>query len=278
MTRRWSTLAGRILANLVLLTGAALMLLPFAWMILTSVKPPNEIFLTEFRLLPETWWVWQNYSKVFTDVPMLRFLANGVLVCAAIVAIQLCVAVPAAYALAKIRFRGREALFGLILVSLLIPMQVPSIPLYLVFARTGLTDSYAGLILPFAISSFGIFMLRQFFKSFPQEVIEAARLDGFSELAIAWRIVLPSAWPAVSAFAVFSAIAHWNDLYWPLIVITQPDLATPPLGIVFFRNQESGDDFGALMAGATVVSVPLIIAFLFAQRSFVRGVTATGIK
>jgi multiple sugar transport system permease protein len=203
---------------------------------------------------------------------------NGVLVCGAIVIIQLCVAVPAAFALAKIRFRGSNLLFSLIVVSLLIPIQVPAIPLYLGFARLGLLDTYASLVLPFVVSSFGIFLLRQFFLSFPQEVIEAARLDGYSELAIAWRVVLPSAWPAVSAFAVFSAIAHWNDIYWPLIVVTRPELATPPLGVVFFRNQESGADFGALMAGATVISAPLLIAFLLAQRSFVRGVTATGIK
>lgn len=271
-------LASRLLAHVVLIAGAIVLLTPFVWMVLTSFKPPNEIFLAQPTLFPQRWYAFENYSKIFTDVPLIRFLVNGVMVCGAIVVVQLCVAVPAAYALAKIRFRGRDALFSLIVLSLLIPIQVPAIPLYLVFARAGLLDSYAGLIVPFAVSSFGIFLLRQFFLSFPQEVIEAARLDGYSEFAIAWRIVLPSAWPAVGAFAVFSAIAHWNDIYWPLIVVTRPELATPPLGVVFFRNQESGADFGALMAGATVISAPLLAAFLLAQRSFVRGVTATGIK
>lgn len=271
-------LAGRLLAHAILIAGAVIMLTPFVWMVLTSFKPPNEIFLAHPTVLPQRWYAVENYSKIFTDVPLVRFLVNGVLVCGAIVLVQLSIAVPAAYALAKIRFRGRDALFSLIVVSLLIPIQVPAIPLYLAFARMGLLDSYAGLILPFAVSCFGIFLLRQFFSSFPQEIIEAARLDGYSEFTIAWRIVLPSAWPAVSAFAVFSAIAHWNDIYWPLIVVTRPELATPPLGVVFFRNQESGADFGALMAGATVISAPLLAAFLLAQRSFVRGVTATGIK
>lgn len=269
---------GNLAAHAVLMTGAVVMLMPFVWMVLTSLKPPQEIFRLGLNILPESWGAAQNYSKVFTDAPMLRFLINGVVVCTAIVALQILVAVPAAYALAKIRFRGRSILFGLILVSLLVPIQVPSVLLYLGLAHAGLLDTYASLVIPFVISAFAIFLLRQHFLRFPEEIVEAARLDGFGELEIAWRIVLPSARPAIAAFAVFSMVAHWNDLYWPLIVVTDPDMATPPLGVVFFRNQESGSDFGALMAAATVISAPLLLAFLLAQRAFVRGMTAVGVK
>jgi multiple sugar transport system permease protein len=272
--RSSSSLMSSIAAHAVLMLGAIAMLLPFLWMALTSLKPPQEIFRLGLHILPEQWGGAENYGRVFSDTPMLRFLFNGILVCGAIVVLQVMIAVPAAYALARIPFRGRALFFSLILISLLVPIQVPSLFLYLGFARAGLLDTYASLVLPFIISAFAIFLLRQHFLHFPQEVIEAARLDNFGEFEIAWRIVLPSARPAIGAFAVFSMVAHWNDLYWPLVVVTDPAMATPPLGVVFFRNQESGSDFGALMAAATVISAPLIIAFLLAQRTFVRGLTS----
>ncbi|SFB43482.1 carbohydrate ABC transporter membrane protein 2, CUT1 family (TC 3.A.1.1.-) [Rhizobium sp. NFR07] len=272
--RSSSSLVSSIASHAVLMLGALVMLLPFLWMALTSLKPPQEIFRFGLHILPEQWGGAENYGRVFSDTPMLRFLVNGIVVCSAIVVLQVLIAVPAAYALARIPFRGRSLFFSLILISLLVPIQVPSLFLYLGFAHAGLLDTYASLVLPFIISAFAIFLLRQHFLHFPQEVIEAARLDNFGEFEIAWRIVLPSARPAIGAFAVFSMVAHWNDLYWPLVVVTDPAMATPPLGVVFFRNQESGSDFGALMAAATVISAPLILAFLLAQRTFVRGLTS----
>jgi multiple sugar transport system permease protein len=125
---------------------------------------------------------------------------------------------------------------------------------------------------------FAIFLLRQFFKGFPDDILQAARLDGMSELEIVWRIVVPSAWPAIAAFAVFSFVAHWNDLYWPLIVISDTNLATPPLGMMFFADAESGSNYGALTAAATMLTAPLVLAFLFARRRFIDGITMTGIK
>ncbi len=272
--RRHSSIIASVTAHAVLMAGAIIMLTPFLWMVLTSLKPPQEIFRLGLHILPREWGGAENYGRVFSDTPMLRFLLNGIIVFGAIVILQILIAVPAAYALAKIPFRGRGLFFALILVSLLVPIQVPSLFLYLGFARAGLLDSYASLVLPFIISAFAIFLLRQHFLHFPQEVVEAARLDNFGEFEIAWRIVLPSARPAIGAFAVFSMVAHWNDLYWPLVVVTDPEMATPPLGVVFFRNQESVSDFGALMATATVISAPLIIAFLAAQKTFVRGLTS----
>jgi multiple sugar transport system permease protein len=133
-------------------------------------------------------------------------------------------------------------------------------------------------MMPFFLSMFAIFLLRQHFKSFPDEIIHAARIDGMTEWEILWRLVVPSARPAMAAFAVFSVVAHWNDLYWPMVVITTTDLAPPPLGMLLFANAESGANYGALMAGATLITLPMVIAFLLARKQFIQGITMTGFR
>lgn len=267
-----------IARHAVLLAGAAVMLAPFVVMVSVSLKPPGEIFAPGFRLLPGQWYVVENWTEAFTRVPLARFILNGVIVTAAILLCQLAAALPMAYALAKLRFRGRDSLFALVLLGLLVPPQVPAIPLYIAMWQVGLLDTYAGIVLPSTISVFGIFMMRQFFKSVPDDLIHAARIDGLAELAIVWRIMLPTAVPAIAAFAVLSVVWNWNEYFWPLIVIQSEHLATPPLGIVFFANAEAGTNYGPLMAGATAITLPLVIAFLVASRRFVEGFTMTGVK
>jgi len=203
MTRRLLPSLGGLCAHAVLLTGALIMLAPFLWMTLTSFKPAAEIFTGELALLPSRFTL-QNYVEALSASPLLSFLLNGVLVCGGILLLQLAIAIPCGYALAKLDFRGRETLFGLVLLGLLIPVQVPALPLYLGLARLGLLDSYPALILPWAVSAFAIFLFRQVFRRFPDEIVDAARIDGFGEIAIAFRIALPSAWPAVAAFSIFS--------------------------------------------------------------------------
>ena len=261
-----------------LIAGAVFILLPFVWMLFTSLKPAAEIFDATFRLWPKKLAASENYTFALTHAPLLRFMLNGVIVCGGILVVQLLVAIPCAYALAKIRFAGRSALFALVLLGLCIPIQVPALPLYMGLARTGLLNTYFAIMMPFFLSVFAIFLFRQFFKGYPDEIIHAARLDGMSEFEIVWRIVVPSAWPAIAAFSVFSLVAHWNDLYWPLIVISDTHLATPPLGMMFFADAESGSNYGALTAAATVLTAPLVIAFLIARRRFIQGITMTGIK
>ncbi|MCL4760392.1 MAG: carbohydrate ABC transporter permease, partial [Burkholderiales bacterium] len=200
-----------VFRHVVLLAGAAVMLAPFVWMVATSFKPPHEIFAGELTLLPRQWHAVENYGQAFTKVPMLRYLANGVFVTAAIFALQILVAVPCAYALAKLEFRGRETIFTLTLFGLLIPAHVPAIPLYVMLWKAGLLNTYAALVIPFVISVFGIFLMRQFFKSIPDELIHAARLDGLSEIAIVWRIMVPAAMPALVSFGIVSVVAHWSD-------------------------------------------------------------------
>ena len=276
--RRTRHFLALLLVHGFLFAGAAFILLPFVWMLVTSIKPPDEIFTATLRLWPHRLNAVENYRHALTSAPLLRFALNGLIVCGGILAVQLMVAIPCAYALAKLRFPGRNLLFVLTLLALAIPVQVPALPLYIAIANIGLLNTYVSMMVPFFLSVFAIFLLRQFFKGFPDDILQAARLDGMSELEIVWRIVVPSAWPAIAAFAVFSFVAHWNDLYWPLIVISDAQLAPPPLGMMFFADAETGSNYGALTAAATILTTPLVIAFLLARRVFIAGITMTGMK
>jgi multiple sugar transport system permease protein len=278
MTARRLSPPAAILRHAALLVTAALVLVPFVWMVSLSLKPPGEIFRASFSILPERWFALENYSKALTAVPLLRFMLNGIIVCTAILTLQILVCAPAAYALAKLEFKGRALLFGLVLVGLLIPHQALALPLFILGYQLGILNTYAALIFPFVVSPFGIFLFRQFFKSIPDDVIHAARLDGLSELAIVWRIMLPMALPAVVAFAIFSVVAHWNDLFWPLIAVRSEELMPPPLGVIAFKAEDAGSDYGPLMAGATLVVAPLVVAFLIGQRWFVEGLTVGSVK
>lgn len=220
-----------------------------------------------------------NYGSAFTEAPLLRYLLNGIVVTASIFLIQSVVALPAAYALAKLKFMGREAVFSLVLFCLLIPVHAIALPLYILLAKVGLTNTYAALVVPWTISVFGIFLMRQFFMTVPDDLIDAARMDGMSELAVVWRVMLPTAIPALLAFAIFSVVAHWNDYFWPRIVVTgNRDLFTPPLGLREFKGGADGSLFGPMMATATVIVAPLVVAFLLAQRRFIEGITLSGMK
>ena len=262
----------------VLALGALVILFPFFFMISTSLKPQSEVFSSGLSLIPQHWAFVENYTKAVTRIPMLQILGNALVVCTAIVFFQILFALPCAYALAKLQFRGRELLFGMVLLGLLVPIHAISIPLYTTARYAGLLNTLAVLIVPFTLSVFAIFLFRQFIKTIPDDLIMAARSDGLSELAVVWRIILPNAWPSASAFAIFSVVAHWNDLYWPLISVSKIHLATPPLGLLFFRAAEAGDDYGALMAATVLITAPLVLFFLFAQRLFIEGMTMTGLK
>jgi len=264
--------------HIALIVSGALILVPFIWMVSLSLKPPDEIFSGRISLLPQHWYAVENYSTALTAAPLLRFTLNGIIVCACILALQLFVGVPAAYALAKLDFSGRDVLFGLVLIALMLPHQVLALPMYVLCYELGITDSYAALVLPFVVSPFGIFLFRQFFKSIPDDIVHAARLDGLSEVAIVWRIMVPMALPAVAAFSIYSLVAHWNDLFWPSIVIKSEAFMPPSLGVTAFRSAEAGSDYGPLMACAVLVVLPLIVAFAILQRWFMEGLASSSLK
>ncbi len=266
-------------ARLIVLTALALLfMVPYIWMVSASLKPTDELFRNHMALIPEHFAAVQNYGRVLREVPVAQYLWNGVVMCGGILFFQLLFAIPAGYALAKLRFAGREFVFGAVMLGLLVPPHVPALPLYVALSAAGMLNTFAALIIPSTISVFAIFLFRQFFKSLPDELIHAARLDGMGEAAIVWRVALPNAWPAATAFAIFSVVAHWNDLFWPLIVVTGQDRATPALGVMHFRTEEAGDDFAALMAACVLMTAPLVLAFLLAQRRFVEGISTTGLK
>jgi multiple sugar transport system permease protein len=263
---------------IVLCALAAVFLAPFAYMLAFSLKSASEIFSGSLSLIPLSLEGLANYPNVLMQRPLLLYLMNGAIVCAAILVFQLLFAVPAAYALAKLRFAGREIVMGLVLFGLLIPIQVTALPIYAGFARLQVLDTYAALILPFASSAFAVFLFRQFFRTIPDDLLDAARLDGLSEISIVVRILLPLTLPAATAFGIFSVVSHWNDLFWPLVAVRSPELNTPPLGLIYFRSAEAGDRYGELMAGTTIVTAPLVLAFLVAQRRFIEGISLGALK
>ena len=292
----WGSEAGK---HIVLILGALVVILPFYLMLSFSLKSPSEIqsisggffgaqeMMTDNRclkagrseeectMLPIVY----NYKAAFVEAPLLRYLLNGVIVTLSIFVIQVLIALPCAYALAKLKFWGRDVVFGLVIFCLLIPVHAIALPLYLMLAKFGLTNTFAALVIPWTISVFGIFLMRQFFKTVPDDLINAARMDGMSEFSIVWKVMLPTAIPALLAFAIFSVVAHWNDYYWPRIVITgDRDLMTPPLGLRMFKSDMDGNEYGPMMAAATVIVAPLVVAFLLAQRRFIEGITLTGMK
>ncbi len=285
--------------HVVLILGALVVLLPFYVMVTYSVKSPQEIMTNsggvfgaqeKFRddyclklgnaegdcmATPVVY----NYTTAFEKAPLLRYMLNGVIVTFSIFVIQVLVALPCAYALSKLRWWGREIVFGLVLFCLLIPVHAIALPIYIILAKLGLTNSYAALIIPWTISVFGIFLMRQFFMTVPDDLIDAARVDGMNEFSIVWNVMLPTATAALLAFAIFSVVAHWNDYFWPRIVITGTrELYTPPLGLREFKGDADGDNFGPMMATAVVIVTPLIVAFLIAQRRFIEGITLSGMK
>ncbi|MET4037336.1 MULTISPECIES: carbohydrate ABC transporter permease [unclassified Bradyrhizobium] len=267
-----------IVRHAVLLTTGALILVPVVWMVSLSIKPPGEIFRASFSFWPAQFYGVENYTKALTEAPLPRYMGNGLIVCALILGLQILVCAPCAYALAKIRFPGRDLLFAMVLIGLLLPHQVLSLPLFVLGYQLGILNTYAALIFPYVVSPFGVFLFRQFFKTIPDDVVHAARLDGLSEIAIVWKIMVPMALPAVIAFSIFSVVGHWNDLFWPLIAVRDQSLMPPPLGIMAFKTEEAGNDYGPLMAASTLVVLPLVIAFLAAQKWFIEGMTGGAVK
>lgn len=295
----YTTTFSEAMKHSILIVGSLIVILPFYVMLSYSFKSPHEIeaningfFGAQQPMVDEycvklgnpkedciVTPVVYNYTEAFKKAPLLRYLLNGLLVTSSIFLIQALVALPCAYALAKLRFWGRDFVFSLVTFCLLIPVHTIALPIYIMLAKLGLTNSYAALIIPWTISVLGIFLMRQFFKTVPDDLIDAARMDGMSEFAIIWKVMLPTAVPALLAFAIISVVAHWNDYFWPRIVITGDRmLYTPPLGLREFRGGADGSMWGPMMATATVIVTPLIIAFLLAQKRFVEGITMTGMK
>lgn len=261
---------------LLLIAGAVLMVAPLVWMALASFKTLPEILRVPPTLLPESLHL-DNYRTVLGDTAFVRYFLNSVLVAGITVASVLITSSMAGYAFAKFEFPGRRVLFVLVLATLMIPFQVRVIPLYVLASDLGLLDSYAGLVLPGLVDAFGIFLMRQYLQSIPSELIDAARVDGASELTIFVRIVLPLAKPALAALAIFSLVASWESFLWPLLVISSPDKYTLPLGLAQFSGRFV-TRVDLQMAASALTILPMLIVFLIMQRRFIEGMATAGMK
>jgi len=270
--RSWYSILGSIVLG-VLALG---MVFPFIWMLLTAFKPEATIVQFPPQLWPSQWTL-DNFTNVWQRVPFGRFFLNSIIFAGGVTLLSLFLDSMTAYALARLRFPGRDLVFLLVLVALMIPFQVTFIPLFVTVHDLGLLNTYGGLIIPRATNAFGIFMLRQFFMTLPRELDEAARIDGAGEFYIYSRIILPLSIPAMATLAVFHFMYNWNDFLWPLLITSSTDMHTLPAGLALFMGQHVVE-YGVLMAGATLALAPLFIAFLFAQQYFVRGIAMSGLK
>ncbi len=273
---RGVALTGTSLSWLLVAVGGIAMIVPFLWMLSVAFRTSADLYADPARLLPQHWTL-HGVHAVIDQLPFTRLVVNTFVFAGGTTLLLLLFDSMTAFALARLRFRGQNALFVLILATLMVPFQVTLVPVFLTLFHLGWLNSYQGLIVPRATSALGIFMLRQFFSQLPRELDDAARVDGANNFTVYWRIILPSAKPALAALFIIQFSALWNDFLWPLVVINDPDRQTLPAALTLFSSQ-SGVDHAALMAGAAISLTPLAIAFFLLQRFFVQGVASTGLK
>lgn len=259
-----------------LVTGAIVMVFPIYWMFATAVRPHAEIFEAVARLIPSRT-SWDSFRAVFAHYPVLTWIYNSVIIAVVAVALTVFINLLCGYTFAKFRFPGRNILFFAILGALMVPIQVILVPEFLIVSWLGLLNTHLGVILPRAAEAFGIFMVRQFMVSIPDELIEAARLDGAGEFAIFWRIVLPLSKPVIAVLVIFTFMWRWNDFSWPLVALTDQDMFTIPLGLNLLRG-EVNPDWGNVMALALLSLLPMLLIFLAFQRYLIQGIASTGLK
>jgi multiple sugar transport system permease protein len=255
----------------------ALTLAPFAWMLSTSFKPKDASFVWPPQWLPDPATLVQ-YESLFKYLNFARATFNSAVVAVAITLLGLLINSLAGFAFAKYQFPGRQKIFGFLLSSMMIPGQVAMLPLFMMFNKLGLLNNYLGLIVPGLASVFGIFLMKQFMMSIPNALLDSARIDGASEWRIYWRVVLPLTKPALATLAIFSFMGAWNDFLWPLIVMTQESMYTLPVALANLTGEEHRTQYELLMAGATIVILPIAIVFLAMQRFYISGITAGGVK
>ncbi len=278
-TRPWPHRRFRLnLAYFILVPASLVALLPFVWMILGSFKTGQEIRQIPPTFFPEHFTL-ANYQRVLTDkdLPLALFYRNSAIIALANVAQVLFTSSLFGYIFAKFEFRGKRFLFWFILSLMMIPPQMTMIPGYLILAKLGLINNLLGLILPAAIDAFGIFLFRQFALSIPDEMLDAARVDGAGEFYIYWRIALPQLGPALATFGMLTFMFNWNAYLWPLIVLTEKEVRTLPIILTWFSNRMVGNDH-LTMAASVLVILPVLIVFLFVQRWIVEGITLSGLK
>jgi ABC-type glycerol-3-phosphate transport system permease component len=256
---------------------ALVVVFPYLWMVLTSFKPLREIFTPQMRLFPQEWHP-ENYIEVLRTGSFARYILNSVIVTTLGVALEVTSAFLGAYAFARLDFHGKDLAFYLVLGTLMIPPQVLMLPSYLVVSDFGWLDSYLGLIIPRAGGAFGIFLLRQFMLTVPHELDDAAQIDGAGLMRRLFSIYLPICMPSIVTVAVFSMVGFWNDYYWPLVITRTDEMRTLALGIGHFKSIEGMGQWQLLMAAATIATIPMLIAFVFARKSLIQNLISGAVK
>ncbi|TAK25387.1 MAG: carbohydrate ABC transporter permease [Chloroflexota bacterium] len=274
---RLNRVVGEILSWVFLVVSAVIMLAPLLWMVVGGFKEQWEIMAaTPAVWLPNNW-RYDNYLYVIERSPLVVGYLNSSIIVPIVTVIQVCTSVVAGYAFAKLRFPGRDLLFVGVLSTLMLPGFLIQIPLFVLVVQLGWLNTYQAMIVPFIFSAFGIFLMRQFMLGVPTEYIDSARIDGSSEIGIIWRIVFPLTKEASAALAIFVFIFHWNELFWPLLVLRQRPMFTLPLSL-FALQGDYGDYYHHVLAGATLAVIPVVIVYLVLQEHIIKGVTLTGLK
>ena len=272
---RLSTLLGGYLP---LVAIVLLVALPLLWMVLSSFKQVSEIITLDLHALPQHWSL-VNYTEAFRTAPFGRFFLNSVLVTAVGASLKVLLAIHTAYALVFVRFPAKNVIFVAVLVALMVPPQVAILPNYVLVAGMNGLNTYWGIIVPSLGTAFGTFLLRQAFRSLPMSMLEAAEVDGAGHLARLWRMVVPTTEPSIATVALVTIVSEWNEYIWPLIITTDPNLMTLPVGLTLLQNNESGPaGYGVMMAGAVIVILPVLVVFAFLQRYIVAGLTAGSVS
>ena len=261
------TLRAGALALLVLI--ALVEVTPYLWMVSTSLKSLPEVIAFPPTLLPSEA-MWSNYAEVWGSAPFGDYIANSVIIATSIMITQGILACLAGYAFARMEFPGRDAMFYAVIACLMIPPQVRFVSIFLLLDNFDLLDTYAAQILPHSVSALGIFLMRQAFLAVPQEIIDAAKVDGAGTLRIIFQIMLPMAAPTLTAFLLFSFVFHWNDYFWPLVVTLEETVRPLPLGVAMLREQGTGSRWHLIMAGNVILVAPLLVAFVLAQKRIVK--------
>lgn len=276
-SKRGNEIAGKTAVYIILIIITAAMIIPFLWMLSASIKSNREVFLMDpFVWIPEVP-KWDNYVKIWTKIPLLKFVSNTVLLTIVVTFLQLLTSSFAAYSFAKLEFKHKNALFLAYIATIAMPWQVYMVPQFIMMRGMGLNDKLLAMICLQAFSAFGVFMMKQFYEGIPTELCEAARIDGMSEYKIYAKIMLPLSKPALSTLTIFTFVNTWNDYLGPLIYLKTETKKTIQLGLKMFIGQYSAE-YGLIMAGSVVSLVPVIIVFLCLQKYFVEGVASTGLK
>ncbi len=269
--------AGKVIVYVILILIALVMIIPFLWMLSASIKSDREVFqMNPFVWIPENP-RWRNYADIWTKIPFLKFVENTVFLTIVVTLLQLLTSSFAAYSFAKLHFRHKNALFLAYIATIAMPWQVYMVPQFIMMRRMGLNDKLLAIICLQAFSAFGVFMMKQFYEGIPDDLCEAARIDGMSEYRIYASIMLPLSKPALSTLTIFTFVTTWNDYLGPLIYLKTQEKKTIQLGLKMFISQYSSD-YGLIMAGSVLSLIPVLIVFLILQKYFVEGVASTGLK